>query len=212
MGDTAGPTTGAPGDEHSPAAAHEWPADTDTSTGTDPGTDPGTATTTDPFPQKNVWNQPAGVVEGFSHDGPYHSVHESTGPTDQSVGTYDQRAAAIVEPGYQPYGPHGGYEPFRAAHSTRRRHRWPPNQGAGGPGGRRTARRHRPRPVRRPGGDFLSPLSPEAGVRVRRARDHAGQPRQGYHVYVLDAPLTVELAPVAPAFDQAGARGSSSPS
>ncbi|WP_306743535.1 glycohydrolase toxin TNT-related protein [Saccharothrix yanglingensis] len=202
-GDTAGDTTGAPGDEHSPAAAHEWPADTGTSTGADPGTDPAT----DPFPRKNVWNQPAGVVEGFSHDGPYYSVHESTGPTDQSVGTYDQRAAAIVEPGYQPYGPYGSYEPFRAAHSTPDGGiAWPPNQGAGGP--RVVVELPAGTVLDRfgsPGGDFLSPLSPDGqayGFGERAIMpDSLGK---GYHVYVLDAPLTVELAPVAPAFDQAG--------
>ncbi len=194
-------TVGAPGDEHSPASSHEWPADTDAAADTT------TDTGTDPFPQKNVWNLPAGVVEGFSQDGPYHSVHESTGPTDQSVGTYDQRAAAIIEPTYQPYGPYGDYQTFRDAHSKPNGDiAWPPNQGADGP--RVVVELPAGTVLDRfgsPNGDFLSPLRPDGqayGFGERAIMpDSLGK---GYHVYVLNAPLTVELAPVAPAFDQNG--------
>ena len=56
-----------------------------------------------------------------------------------------------------------------------------------------------------PNGDFLSPLRPDGqayGFGERAIMpDSLGK---GYHVYVLDAPLTVELAQVAPAFDQNG--------
>ncbi|MFE9744960.1 glycohydrolase toxin TNT-related protein [Saccharothrix saharensis] len=190
---------GEAGDEHSPAAAHEWP--------TDATPDTGTATDADPFPHKNVWNQPAGVVPGFSHDGDYVSVHESTGPTDQSVGTYDQRAAALIEPTYQPYGPYGDYQSFRDAHSKPDGSiDWPPNQGADGP--RVVVELPAGTVLDRfgsPNGDFLSPLRPDGqayGFGERAIMpDSLGK---GYHVYVLDAPLTVELAPVAPAFDQNG--------
>ncbi|GAB2980895.1 hypothetical protein GCM10027184_34210 [Saccharothrix stipae] len=199
---------GAPGDEHSPASSHEWPADT--TTDITPSTDSTTSTDstgTDPFPQKNVWNQPAGVVPGFSHNGDYVPVHESTGPTDQSVGTYDQRAAALIEPTYQPYGPYGDYQSFRDAHSKPDGSiDWPPNQGADGarvvvelPAGTVLDR------FGSPNGDFLSPLRPDGqayGFGERAIMpDSLGK---GYHVYVLDAPLTVELAQVAPAFDQNG--------
>ncbi|MFD1151713.1 glycohydrolase toxin TNT-related protein [Saccharothrix hoggarensis] len=196
---------GEPGDEHSPAASHEWPAETETATGTD--TDTGTGTGSDPFPNKNVWGLPAGVVEGFSHNGDYHSVHDSTGPTDQSVGTYDQRAAALIEPTYQPYGPYGDYQSFRDAHSHPDGSiAWPPNQGADGP--RVVVELPAGTVLDRfgsPNGDFLSPLRPDGqayGFGERAIMpDSLGK---GYHVYVLDAPLTVELAPVAPAFDQSG--------
>ncbi|WP_367135032.1 glycohydrolase toxin TNT-related protein [Saccharothrix sp. HUAS TT1] len=202
--DTAdGPTdlVGEPGDQHTPASSHEWPAEAPGETGT------GTGSAADPFPQKNVWNQPAGVVPGFSHNGDYFAVHESTGPTDQSVGTYDQRAAALVEPTYQPYGPHGDYQSFRDAHSKPDGSiDWPPNQGADGarvvvelPAGTVLDR------FGSPNGDFLSPLRPDGqayGFGERAIMpDSLGK---GYHVYVLDAPLTVELAQVAPAFDQNG--------
>ncbi len=214
---------GEPGDEHSPTSSHEWPADSDPTptdttttdptpaTTTDPTpattTDPTPATTTDPFPHKGVWGNPAGVVPGFSQDGPYHSVHDSTGPGDREVGTYDQRAAAIIEPTYQPYGPHGSYQPFIDAHSNPDGSiAWPPNQGADGP--RVVVELPAGTVLDRfgsPQGDFLSPLRPDGqpyGFGERAILpDSMGK---GYHVYVLDAPLTVELAPVAPAFDQPG--------
>ncbi|MGW4111947.1 WXG100-like domain-containing protein [Actinosynnema sp. NPDC004786] len=190
---------GEPGDEHTPASSHEWPAEADA------GTDTGTGT--DPFPHKNVWGQPAGVVPGFSADGDYIPVHESTGPTDQAVGTYDHRVAALIEPSYQPYGPYGDYQSFRDAHSKPDGSiDWPPNQGADGarvvvelPAGTVLDR------FGSPNGDFLSPLRPDGeayGFGERAIMpDSLGK---GYHVYVLDAPLTVELARVAPAFDQNG--------
>ncbi|QFZ23373.1 TNT domain-containing protein [Saccharothrix syringae] len=186
-------------------SSHEWPADTTPTADPTPAT-PGT-TPTDPFPNKNVWGQPAGVVPGFSHDGPYHSVHDSTGPADQSVGTYDQRAAAIVEPTYQPYGPHGNFADFTQAHSNPDGSiAWPPNQGADGP--RVVVELPAGTVLDRfgsPGGDFLSPLGPDGkpyGFGERAIMpDSLGK---GYHVYVLDAPLTVELSTVAPAFDQDG--------
>ncbi|MBB5954980.1 hypothetical protein FHS29_001550 [Saccharothrix tamanrassetensis] len=147
------------------------------------------------------------MVPGFSHDGPYHSVHDSTGPGDREVGTYDQRAAALVEPTYQPYGPHGSYQPFIDAHSHPDGSiAWPPNQGADGP--RVVVELPAGTVLDRfgsPNGDFLSPLRPDGqpyGFGERAILpDSLGK---GYHVYVLDAPLTVELAPVAPAFDQPG--------
>ncbi|MFJ6675195.1 glycohydrolase toxin TNT-related protein [Actinosynnema sp. NPDC091369] len=196
---------GEAGDEHSPASSHEWPADT--TPGTTADADTGAKADADPFPHKNVWNQPAGVVPGFSHDGDYVPVHESTGPTDQSVGTYDQRAAALIEPTYQPYGPYGDYQSFRDAHSKPDGSiDWPPNQGADGP--RVVVELPAGTVLDRfgsPNGDFLSPLRPDGqayGFGERAIMpDSLGK---GYHVYVLDAPLTVELAAVAPAFDQSG--------
>ncbi|CCH35025.1 glycohydrolase toxin TNT-related protein [Actinosynnema sp. NPDC047251] len=197
-------TVGAPGDEHSPASSHEWPADTAPA---DPASAGGATPAADPFPHKGVWGNPAGVVPGFSHDGPYHSVHDSTGPTDREIGTYDQRAAAIIEPTYQPYGPHGSYQPFIDAHSHPDGSiAWPANQGADGP--RVVVELPAGTVLDRfgsPNGDFLSPLRPDGqpyGFGERAILpDSMGK---GYHVYVLDAPLTVELAQVAPAFDQPG--------
>ncbi|MEU4764727.1 glycohydrolase toxin TNT-related protein [Actinosynnema sp. NPDC023794] len=205
--ETPSDLVGEPGDEHTPASGHEWPAETDPKTDTTTGTETGAGTAADPFPQKNVWGQPAGVVPGFSQDGPYVAVHESTGPTDQSVGTYDQRAAALIEPTYQPYGPYGDYQSFRDAHSKPDGSiDWPPNQGADGP--RVVVELPAGTVLDRfgsPNGDFLSPLRPDGqayGFGERAIMpDSLGK---GYHVYVLDAPLTVELAPVAPAFDQNG--------
>jgi uncharacterized protein YukE len=199
--------------DHSPASSYEWPTDP-TPTTPDPGpaarggdpVDP-TPGGTDPLPHKNIWDKPAGVVPGFSEDGPYHSVHDSTGPTDVEVGTYDQRAAAIVEPTYQPYGPHGSYEPFIQAHSKADGSiDWPVNHGADGP--RVVVELPAGTVLDRfgsPGGDFLSPLGPDGkpyGFGERAILpDSLGK---GYHVYVLDKPLLVELSQVAPAFDQPG--------
>lgn len=205
--ETPSDLVGESGDEHTPASSHEWPAETDTKTETGPDTKTEPDAGADPFPEKNVWNQPAGVVPGFSQDGPYIPVHESTGPTDQSVGTYDQRVASLIEPTYQPYGPYGDFQSFRDAHSKPDGSiDWPPNQGADGP--RVVVELPAGTVLDRfgsPNGDFLSPLRPDGqayGFGERAIMpDSLGK---GYHVYVLDAPLTVELAPVAPAFDQNG--------
>ncbi|WP_197289825.1 glycohydrolase toxin TNT-related protein [Saccharothrix sp. NRRL B-16348] len=207
--ETPSDLVGESGDEHTPASSHEWPAETDAKTETGPDSDTKTEPDAgaDPFPEKNVWNQPAGVVPGFSQDGPYIPVHESTGPTDQSVGTYDQRVASLIEPTYQPYGPYGDFQSFRDAHSKPDGSiDWPPNQGADGP--RVVVELPAGTVLDRfgsPNGDFLSPLRPDGqayGFGERAIMpDSLGK---GYHVYVLDAPLTVELAPVAPAFDQNG--------
>lgn len=208
--------------ETSPASSHEWPADPTPSpapTTPDPvapdpgpaarGGDPADPTTgaPDPLPHKNVWGNPAGVVENFSQDGPYHSVHDSTGPGDVEVGTYDQRAAAIVEPTYNPYGPHGTYDQFIQAHTKADGSiDWPVNHGADGP--RVVVELPAGTVLDRfgsPGGDFLSPLRPDGqpyGFGERAILpDSLGK---GYHVYVLDKPLMVELSQVAPAFDQPG--------
>jgi hypothetical protein len=149
-------------------------------------------------------------VHGFSDDGPFIPVHESTGPGDREVGTYDQRVAAIVEPTYQPYGPHGTFDEFMRHHTTDGTVNgpvdWPPNQGAVGarvvvelPAGTVLDRFGSPQ------GDFLSPLRPDGqpyGYGERAILpDSMGK---GYHVYVLDRPMLVELAVVAPAFDQPG--------
>ena len=203
------PTTPTP-TETSPAASHEWPADPTPATPGPTTPDPAPAAgggDPDPLPHKNTWGNPAGVVEGFSQDGPYHSVHESTGPGDVEVGTYDQRAAAIVEPTYTPYGPHGSFEPFIQAHTKPEGGiDWPENQGADGP--RVVVELPAGTVLDRfgsPGGDFLSPLRPDGqpyGFGERAILpDSLGK---GYHVYVLDKPLLVELSRVAPAFDQPG--------
>ena len=197
-------------DGSSPVSSHPWPEDsgpasrgTDSTTPVDPGP-------TGPNPHLNGWGNPAGVVSGFSEDGPYHQIHESTGPNDVGVGTYDQRVAAIVEPTYQPYGPHGTYDEFMRHHTTDGTVdgpiNWPPNQGAVGvrlvvelPAGTVLDRFGSPK------GDFLSPLRPDGqpyGYGERAILpDSMGK---GYHVYVLDKPMLVELAVVAPAFDQPG--------
>ncbi|MEO6090488.1 MAG: TNT domain-containing protein, partial [Umezawaea sp.] len=193
----------------------EWPQDpAPAARGGDLTPDPATPATpagpsADPTtdPHKNVLGNPAGVVPGFSDDGPFIPVHDSTGPTDREVGTYDQRVAAIVEPTYQPYGPHGTFDEFMRHHTTTNGDiNWPPNQGAVGarvvvtlPAGTVLDRFGSPQ------GDFLSPLRPDGqpyGYGERAILpDSMGK---GYHVYVLDRPMLVELATVAPAFDQPG--------
>ncbi|MET1076057.1 MAG: glycohydrolase toxin TNT-related protein, partial [Umezawaea sp.] len=199
-------------DGSSPVSSHQWPQEMPpASRGADPDPTPA-GPTADPAvdPHKNAWGNPAGVVPGFSENGPYVPVHESTGPTDREVGTYDQRVAAIVEPTYQPYGPHGSFDEFMRHHTTDGTVNgpvdWPPNQGAVGarvvvelPAGTVLDRFGSPQ------GDFLSPLRPDGqpyGYGERAILpDSMGK---GYHVYVLDKPMMVELATVAPAFDQPG--------
>ena len=199
-------------DGSSPVSSHHWPEDSaPVARGTDPVDPTATPSTpVDPQPHKNTWGNPAGVVPGFSQDGPYVPVHDSTGPADREVGTYDQRVAAIVEPTYQPYGPYGSYDQFMPHHTTDGTVNgpidWPPNQGAAGarvivelPAGTVLDRFGSPQ------GDFLSPLRPDGqpyGYGERAILpDSMGK---GYHVYVLDKPMLVELATVAPAFDQPG--------
>ncbi len=199
-------------DGSSPVSSHQWPQEMPpASRGADPDPTPA-GPTADPAvdPHKNGWGNPAGVVPGFSEDGPYIPVHESTGPGDREVGTYDQRVASIVEPTYQPYGPHGSFDEFMRHHTTDGTVNgpvdWPPNQGAVGarvvvelPAGTVLDRFGSPQ------GDFLSPLRPDGqpyGYGERAILpDSMGK---GYHVYVLDKPMMVELATVAPAFDQPG--------
>ncbi len=204
---TPDPTSTPNPDGSSPVSSHQWPQDpAPASRGTEPG--PSADPATDPH--KNVWGNPTGVVPGFSQDGPYVPVHESTGPGDREVGTYDQRVASIVEPTYQPYGPHGTFDEFMRHHTTDGTVdgpiAWPPNQGAVGarvivelPAGTVLDRFGSPQ------GDFLSPLRPDGqpyGFGERAILpDSMGK---GYHVYVLDRPMLVELATVAPAFDQPG--------
>ncbi|HWO58735.1 MAG TPA: glycohydrolase toxin TNT-related protein, partial [Umezawaea sp.] len=221
-----GATPGTPDAQHHPttnpdgssaASTHEWPSDPapasrGTDSGATPDPTPNAGPSADPAvdPHKNVWGNPTGVVPGFSDDGPYIPVHESTGAGDREVGTYDQRVAAIVEPTYQPYGPHGTFDEFMRHHTTDGTVNgpiaWPPNQGAAGarvvvelPAGTVLDRFGSPQ------GDFLSPLRPDGqpyGFGERAILpDSMGK---GYHVYVLDRPMLVELATVAPAFDQPG--------
>ena len=132
-------------------------------------------------------------------DGPYHDV-------GHGFGTNDQRAVPLLD-GYKPYGNLPDAAAFDAKHKDPAGNiKWPPNNGADGPvqivtlpAGTVLDR------FGYPGGEFLSPLRPD-GLPYSYAErailpDSLGK---GYHVIVLDAPVTVELAKVAPAFEQPG--------
>jgi Tuberculosis necrotizing toxin len=137
-------------------------------------------------------------------------LHEYAVPGDfhdcgDGIGTNDQRAVPLLED-YHPWGDLPDKAAFDAAHRPDGRVQWPPNEGAAGPPRRVTL------PAGTvldrfgyPGGEYLSPLRPDG--HPYSYGDRAILPdslAKGYHAYVLDAPVTVDLADIAPAFEQDG--------
>ncbi len=153
------------------------------------------------------------------HDGEPHTVgptgapvglHEYAEPGDYheyapGIGTNDERAAPLLD-GYKPWGELPDQAAFDAEHRPGGNVRWPENEGAAGPARRVTL------PAGTvldrfgyPGGEYLSPLRPDG--HPYSYADRAILPdslAKGYHAYVLDRPVTVDLADVAPAFEQDG--------
>lgn len=137
-------------------------------------------------------------------------LHEYAVPGDfhdygDGIGTNDQRAVPLLED-YKPWGDLPDKAAFDAAYRPDGRVQWPPDEGAAGPARRITL------PAGTvldrfgyPGGEYLSPLRPDG--HPYSYEDRAILPdslAKGYHIYVLDAPVTVDLADVAPAFEQGG--------